>query len=211
MARPKNTEARRAQIAEGLLIAMGTAGYAETTTADIARAAGLTTGLVHYHFKSKRAVLLFAMERLAETVFQRFTERAAHAKDARERLIAFIDAYVGLGKDADPRAVACWVAIAAEAVRDDDVRALYQAAAERAFDELLALVKDAMSEAGQTSAGARAHAAVLWSAIQGSYQVATVSPGIVPRGSMASSLTALIDASLTPRAQRPAQHRGGRT
>src|SRR5688572_693685 len=159
MPRPRNTDARRAQIAEGLLAAMSTAGYAETTIADIAARAGLTAGLIHYHFKSKQAVLLFAVERLAETALQRYAERTSPERtlDARGRLLAFIDAYVGLGKDADPRAVACWVAIAAEAVRDDDVRAVYQAESQRAFDELTALMRAALVDAGRSGEGARSH------------------------------------------------------
>ena len=47
MARPSNTEERRQQIVQGLLRVMAERGYERASIAEIARAAGLTPGLVH--------------------------------------------------------------------------------------------------------------------------------------------------------------------
>lgn len=203
MGRPKNTDERRAQIADGLVACMAERGYGATTIADIAAAAGLTQGLVHYHFKKgKQEVLLFVVERLSDHVYQRFFELAAKATarddDPRARVHAFIDAFVGLDDRTDPRAVGCWIAIAAEAVRDPDVRAVYAAECKRAFDELLAAVAAAFKRA-RVDDDVGAFAAALWSAIQGSFQVAVASPGIIARGSMAGSLKRVVDATLSRR------------
>ena len=54
MARPSNTEERRQQIVEGLLRVMAERGYERASIAEIAKAAGLSPGLVHYHFTEKQ-------------------------------------------------------------------------------------------------------------------------------------------------------------
>ena len=51
MPRPSNTSERRKEIVSGLLHAMARRGYAETSMPEIARAAKLTPGLLHYHFR----------------------------------------------------------------------------------------------------------------------------------------------------------------
>ena len=64
MARQSNTDERRAQIATALVDVMARRGYDGASVADIARAAGLTAGLVHYHFETKHAILIEALDRL---------------------------------------------------------------------------------------------------------------------------------------------------
>src|SRR3954470_3511156 len=64
MPRPSNTEERRAQITRALVKVMAKRGYDGASVADIARAARLTPGLVHYHFKSKRDILLAVLRDL---------------------------------------------------------------------------------------------------------------------------------------------------
>ena len=58
MPRPSNTDARREQIVLGLQRVMAERGYEKATVSAIAQAAGLTPGLVHYHFKNKQEMLL---------------------------------------------------------------------------------------------------------------------------------------------------------
>ncbi|HEY4122015.1 MAG TPA: TetR family transcriptional regulator, partial [Byssovorax sp.] len=57
MERAPNVE-RRAQIVAALARVMAARGYERATVAQIAAEAGLAAGLVHYHFASKRDVLL---------------------------------------------------------------------------------------------------------------------------------------------------------
>lgn len=61
MARPTNTDARRAEIVEAMLRVMARRGYARASIAAIAEEAGLTAGLVHYHFRNKQAILLLSL------------------------------------------------------------------------------------------------------------------------------------------------------
>src|SRR3954471_22344789 len=112
--RPPVGEARRAQIADGLLRIMGKTGYAKATVAEIARAAKVSTALVHHHFGGKHAVLVALVGRLTSALEARLAARLTLAgADPHRRLEAFVDAHVALGPDANRRAVAAWVVIGA--------------------------------------------------------------------------------------------------
>ena len=62
MSRTSNTEQRREQIVEGMIRVVAREGYERASVQEIARAAGLAPGLVHYHFRRKLDVLLAAQE-----------------------------------------------------------------------------------------------------------------------------------------------------
>ena len=96
LGRRSNTLERREQIVEGLRLVMARNGYEGSSVAEIAGAAGLTPGLVHYHFTSKRAVLLALIENLDRRVQARVEAFAAGtAGRARDRLR-------GLPRDVEP-------------------------------------------------------------------------------------------------------------
>ncbi len=174
MPRPKNTDERQRQIVEGLLRAMAERGYERASVQAIAKAAGLSPSLVHYHFKNKQQVLLALIGRLGDIIQERFEARAAGASDPWQRLDAFIDAHLALDETADPAAVACWVAIGAEAVRQPEVREVYGATVERELVLLAGLVGDVLAHERRSDEAASTIAAGLFAAIQGSYQLAAV-------------------------------------
>lgn len=202
MARPSNTEERRAQIVTGLRRVLARQGYAGATVLDIARAARLAPGLVHYHFEDKRAVLLALVEELAATLRARLDHLDGGASTARARLHAFVDAALALGPGADADLVACWVGISAEAVRDPEVREVLARATLPLVAELRDRITHALVEAGAPRRRARADAAslgaVLWSAMQGAFVVASTAPEVIPPGAMAPALCALVDRLLVP-------------
>jgi hypothetical protein len=72
------------------------------------------------------AVLLALIEVLSARVRSRYERRAEQATSRRAHLYAFIDARLALGTDASPEAVACWVGIGAEALREKTVQAAYR-------------------------------------------------------------------------------------
>ena len=174
MPRPKNTGERQRQIVEGLLRVMSERGYERASVQAIARAAGLSPSLVHYHFKNKQQVLLALIGRLGEIIGARFEARASRAADPWQRLDAFIDAHLALDETADPAAVACWVAIGAEAVRQPEVRAVYQETVQNELALLASLVGDVLAHESRAEEAAGSIAAGLFAAIQGSYQLAAV-------------------------------------
>jgi TetR/AcrR family transcriptional repressor of bet genes len=185
MGRPSNTEERRQQIVAGLLQVMAERGYEGASVAAIAKAAGLTPGLVHYHFKDKQEILLTLAEQLAARVHERVASRLVRVKggDARARVDAFLDAFLATGADADPASVASWVTISAEAIRQPEVRAIYEKVVRTDIEHLEALVGAVTGKRR-----ARVVAAGLFAAIQGYFVLAASAPGMVPPGSAASTV-----------------------
>ena len=195
MPRPSNTEERRAQIVEGLLTVMGERGYAGTSINAIAKAAGLTPGLLHYHFGSKRDILTALVERLAAQLEARFQERLGRAgDDPWARLDAFVDAHVAKGAGADPRAVSSWVVIAVEASRQPEVRALYSASVSTRLDELAGLLRAALRAEGRKTRGAKRVAALVMSAIEGAFLLSASTENVLPDGYAAPTLQRLLRA-----------------
>jgi len=194
MARPSNTEARRAEIVEGLLEVMSAKGYERASVAEIARAAGLASGLVHYHFDSKQDILVALVERLAAAVRERY---GAPDSSPRNQLLALVDAHLSLGEGSDPRAVAAWVVVGAEAVSQPEVREVYSAALAAVRDEIERHLGAWRAEEGLDPAGASAGSAAILSAIEGAYQISAAAPGLLPDGFAAPTIRALCEALAT--------------
>jgi len=188
--RPSNTARRREELVGGLLRVMAVRGYGGATISEIAREAGLPPGIVHYHFESKKEILVAVLERLSAVLRERYRRRAARAgrTETRGRVFAWVDAHVALGADADPKAMACWVAIGAEALRDPVVRAEFEKALLEDRRTLETLVRGALTAERRTPRAARSIAAALMAAVQGAFQLGCAAPGAIPPGSMAPLL-----------------------
>lgn len=61
-------------------------GYARATTAELARAAGVTEPIIYRHFKSKRDLFVSLIERAAKQTLRHWEGRLADASDPAERL-----------------------------------------------------------------------------------------------------------------------------
>lgn len=175
---------------------MARRGYANASVASIAEEAGLAPGLVHYHFRSKRDVLLALIDRLAATVARRYEAAAADATTPRERLMAFFDAHLARGPGADPDAVACWVAVGAEALADPLVRAAYEKVVRDEVAWLTRLVRDALRAEGRRTAGAARLAGMLFAAVEGAFRLAVIGPGLIPGGTAARTVREMAGALL---------------
>ncbi len=97
MSRPSNTEHRQQQIVEGLLQVMAERGYERASVAAVARAAGLTPGVVHYHFVSKQEILLRLVETLGKRLQSRLRPKLERTDDPHARLNAFVDVHLARG------------------------------------------------------------------------------------------------------------------
>ncbi|MCA9534731.1 MAG: TetR/AcrR family transcriptional regulator [Myxococcales bacterium] len=183
MPRPSNTAERRAQIIEGLLNVIAEGGYEGATIASIAKSAGLGSGLVHYHFANKQAILLALVERIVGLIEARYAHRlGAAGEDPSARLRAYIDAHLALGDDAEPRAVAAWVVVGAEALRQPEVGVVYRAAVARRVATVEALAGEILRARVGHGRGAKEAAAGIVAAIEGAYQLAAAAPDAMPRG-----------------------------
>lgn len=193
MPRPSNSAERRSQIVRALVQVMAERGYERATVVEVARAAGLTPGLVHYHFKSKDQILLALVEHVADRLRARVNRRVRAAGGPRDRLGSLLDAFAATGDDAEPEAVAAWVLVGGEAMKRPEVATLWQATLADAASALEAAMRAVLVDEGGDVARARPAALSLLCALQGAYQVAAGAPALLPPGFLATSLRLMAD------------------
>ncbi len=197
MGRPSNRETRREEIVAALGRVLARQGYRGATIGAIAREAGLSPGLLHYHFTRKVDILTSLVESLAARVEARAAARVAGAgQGPRRRLEAFLDAHVAWGPGSDRSAVGAWVAIAAEALREPEVQNIYQAALKKRLQALEDLVRLSLQEVDRDPTLATSLAAALAASIEGAFLIGTAAPGLLPRGFAAPTLKGLLTALL---------------
>ena len=86
-------EARRAQIIEATIRTLAARGFARTTLTEVARTAGLSHGLVLFHFDTKEGLLSETLSALAEEYRQNWQEALdAAGPGAAQQLTALIEA-----------------------------------------------------------------------------------------------------------------------
>lgn len=76
--RKASKETRRLQLIEATIDSLAKRGYSETTMADVADGAGLSRGIVNFHFESKDKLLVATLQYMSE-------EYSAHWRGAIER------------------------------------------------------------------------------------------------------------------------------
>lgn len=193
MARPSNTAERRAQITGALVQVMARQGYDGASIADVAKAAKLTPGLVHYHFKNKREILLAALQDLSERHLARLDARlTTHEGDPRAQLNALVDLHLGLGADADADALACWILLSGEALRDAKVRVRFEQALAAVAQRLEDVIRRGTTCAVFTCADPAAAASALLATIQGYFVLAATARSLIPKGSAAPTTKQMV-------------------
>jgi len=175
---------------------MARRGYGRATIAEIAREARVPQGIVHYHFEDKKEILMGVIGRLSRILAERYERRRRRAgrTETRGKLFAWIDAHVALGADADPTAMACWVALGTEALGDAKVRGVYERVLREERKALEELVREALRAERRAEAGARRIATTLQAAVQGAFHLGCAAPATVVPGSMAPLLRRVAEA-----------------
>ncbi len=77
---------RREQLLECAADLFARRGYARATTAELAKAAGVTEPIIYRHFKSKRELFIALIETTAERTLRHWKDRLAGTTDPAERL-----------------------------------------------------------------------------------------------------------------------------
>lgn len=200
MARPSNKAQRREEIVQGMMRAMSVHGYQGATISKIAQEAGLRSGLVHYHFTDKQAILMATLEQIRDAMQARYDVALAHYQKTRPQggflawnaLDAYIDAHLSLQPhepEQDMLRLRCWVIIGAQALHQEQVRAHYETILSEDMDMLRTLARLA---APKLDPSARARAcALLYASISGAYQLGALERDLVPRGDAAAGVRAL--------------------
>jgi TetR/AcrR family transcriptional repressor of bet genes len=200
MPRPSNTEERRAQITAALVKVMARRGYDGASIADVARAARLTPGLVHYHFANKQEILLAALDDLVARHQAGLDARLAEAGgNPAAEVGAFIDFHLRLGADADQEALACWVLLSGEALREPKVQAGMEKALAAISGRLVDIIRRGAERRVFSCEDPRAAAGALVATIQGYFVLAATARRLIPKGSAARATRQMADGLLRPR------------
>jgi AcrR family transcriptional regulator len=110
--RPSLTEqARRAQIITAAIETIAELGYPRASFAQIAKRAGLSsTGLISYHFKTKKDLDWEIVKEIYTRLTRHMSEAMADVPDPQAALVAYIEGLVGFMKT-DPFALQAMVGI----------------------------------------------------------------------------------------------------
>jgi TetR/AcrR family transcriptional repressor of bet genes len=113
--RVEKREQTRRDLISATLDSIATKGFAETTLEKVSKRAGVSRGLVNFHFESKEKLLIEALNQMSEEYAASWTRALARADpDPLSQLVAMIDS------DFHPRActrkkVAVWYGFLGEA------------------------------------------------------------------------------------------------
>jgi TetR/AcrR family transcriptional repressor of bet genes len=145
--RTMSREARRAQLIESTITTLAARGYSRTTLTEVARTAGLSHGLVLFHFETKEKLLAETLAYLAEEYLQNWqTALAAAGPSPAEQLNAMIEADFHPAI-CQPARLAAWCSFWGEA----QSRPLYQdscGAKDDAYNRTLEGICARLSDAG---------------------------------------------------------------
>jgi AcrR family transcriptional regulator len=89
-------KARRGQLTRAAYMVVGEKGYYNITVRDIARKAGLSTGLVHYYFKDKQELLLTLLKEMNKKLSTSLAEALKGTDDPEGKLGIYLDQALGL-------------------------------------------------------------------------------------------------------------------
>ncbi len=113
--RKATRDVRRRQLMEATIDVLAACGYASLTIGDVSRAAGLSVGIVNFHFESKAALLADTLKYLAVQYRDNWMAAVELAgDDPAARLYAMTGADFG-ENFCTPRTLQAWVSFWAEA------------------------------------------------------------------------------------------------
>ncbi len=113
--RKASRDVRRRQLIEATIDVLATRGYSSLTISDVSRGAGLSLGIVNFHFESKAALLADTLKHLAFQYRENWTSAVnAVGDDPAARLYAMTSADFG-EEFCTLRTLQAWVSFWAEA------------------------------------------------------------------------------------------------
>jgi TetR/AcrR family transcriptional regulator, transcriptional repressor of bet genes len=205
MSRTSNTAQRREQIARAFLKVMAKHGYDGAAISEVAGRAKLAPGLIHYHFKNKQEILLAAMHLLLAEHAELVAAQLGSSTEPAAQLVAFIELHLGWGTHSNPDALACWVQLGAEALRQRRIKAALEAAITDLVERLAAVIQRGVRARVFACEDAKAAAAALVATIQGYFTIAATARGAVPPGSAAPCVLRMAEGLLRCKLARPAR------
>jgi len=180
---------------------MAQRGYDGASINQIAEAAGLTSGLVLYHFKKKQDILLAALVTLAKRQEEVVEQAVCAVTSPVGRIDAFIDAHLATGATARPQDLACWVMMGGEALRQADVGEAFGRTAASIVHRLTQLIQEGIAAGAfplseKEHATAESVAAAVAATIQGYFVLAATTRQVIPPHSAAPATRVMARALL---------------
>lgn len=116
---------RRAALIDATIAEIGAAGSLDVTVSQIAKRAGMSSGLAHHYFGGKDDILLAAMRRIMADYAREVLGRLAAARTPEDRLAAIVEgSFAPSNFRAD--AVSAWLNFYVLALSSDDARRLHR-------------------------------------------------------------------------------------
>src|SRR5690242_12986590 len=132
-------EERQRQIVAACAGLIATRGYAATSLRDVASEAGISTGTLLHHFRSKDELLTATLEWVAEGFLSSMADRPP-AEDPVERLVHLVEGLVG--SDAHRQGWVVWIAFWHEASVKPELAALASGMTERSEALIAAVIQE---------------------------------------------------------------------
>ena len=142
--RRASKETRRHQLIEATIDSLARRGYSETTMADVADGAGLSRGIVNFHFESKDKLLVATLQSMADEYSDHWRAALRKAGDDPARQLQALVAADFDRAICNKRKLAAWCAFWGEARSRPTYQALCGArdkAYQNVFVELCAALK----------------------------------------------------------------------
>jgi AcrR family transcriptional regulator len=142
--RKASKETRRLQLIEATIDSLARRGFAETTMADVADGAGLSRGIVNFHFESKEKLLVATLQHMADEYSAHWRAALLSAGDDPARQLAALVEADFDRSICNKRKLAAWCAFWGEAKSRPTYQALCGArdeAYQRVFIELCRRLK----------------------------------------------------------------------
>ena len=123
--RKASRDVRRRQLIEATIDVLAARGYASLTIGDVARQAGLSMGIVNFHFSSKETLLAETLRHLANQYSQNWTNAVSEPGDDPAARLYAMTAADFAPSICEPRTLQAWVSFWAEAQSRPAYDALY--------------------------------------------------------------------------------------
>ncbi len=146
--RKASKEVRQLQLIEATIDSLAKRGYSETTMADVADGAGLSRGIVNFHFESKEKLLVATLQHMYDEYSAHWRNALARAGDSPARQLQALVAADFDRSVCNRRKLAAWCAFWGEAKSRPTYQALSGARDADYQNTILELCRRLKEEAG---------------------------------------------------------------
>jgi len=187
MARKKIAPERKKEIIAGLYKCLANAGHEQVSVKDIAKAANLSRGVIHYYFDSKKDIMLALVDNFIARNESLFQGVIAPIEPAWERLQAFISLSVER-LVLDPEATMFFLNIYQMAMNDSDVREGAKSSYWHLREAISNIVEYGISRGEFVQVDPRRFAFYLAGCIEGMWLQVSMDPNLYDRETIANIL-----------------------